>query len=124
MAFLTPEGDLSDADLEQLMALGIIPDKQSGLQDQLTQAQKLRYGSMPEMRGEGGRIQTAANPLEFLTAGVQGYRAGKDIDKLRKEQADLLKQQTQARKLFFDRLRGRTPPISPSGPGTTTYFGE
>lgn len=114
MAFLNPEGDLSEEDLQQLMALGIIPDQQSGLQDQLAQAQKLRYGSMPGMRGEGGRVQTAANPLEFLVAGVQGYKAGKDITKLRKEQQDLLKQQAEARKLFFKRLRGpgQTPPIA------------
>lgn len=122
MAFLNPEGDLSDADLEQLMALGVIPDQQSDLKDQIAQAQKLRYGSMPGMRGEGSRIQTAANPLEFLVAGVQGYRAGKEEKSLRAQQKDLQKSQIEARKLFLQRLRGpgQTPPIAPdqysSGP--------
>lgn len=36
-------------------------------------ADELRATAAPGMRGEGGRVQTAANPLEFAGAALQRY---------------------------------------------------
>jgi hypothetical protein len=110
--------DMTDEQIQQLMELGVIPEQQNGLQQQMDIAKKLRYDNMPQMRGEGGRVQTAANPLEFLASGIQGYKAGKDMDELRKKQDGLLQQQVQGRKLFYQALRGnRGQPQQPQGLG-------
>lgn len=126
MGFLTPEGgmdDMSDEELQQLIALGIIPDKQGMLDQQIKTAEALRYGSTPEMRGNS-RVQTAANPLEFLVAGIEGHRAGKKLDELRKSQEDLLKEQVAGRTNYFKKLRGRQPASQPPGFGPGYGEGE
>ena len=97
--------ELSDEDIQKLIALGIIPDKQNDIQDQLKLAEKLRYGpnSMPQMR-QTGQVATAANPLEFLAYGMQGYRAGQDIKELRKQQNNLLQEQVAGRLKYYQQL--------------------
>lgn len=94
--------EMSDEDIQALIELGIIPEQQQALQGQLEQAQLLRDKSLagPEMRGNH-RVQTAANPLEFLVSGIQGYRAGKDIKSLQEQQAALLRQQATGRNKFI-----------------------
>jgi len=52
------------------------------LKEQMAQAQALRDVPAPEMRGNG-RVQTAANPLEFIGRGIQQYRQGKEVRDLR-----------------------------------------
>lgn len=98
--------ELSDEEVNMLISLGIVPDKSKSLDDQLASAQALRADAMhgPEMRGNY-RVQTAANPLEFLAKGIQGYRAGKDIKDIQGQQQDLMSQTTDARKAFFEALR-------------------
>lgn len=94
--------ELSDADIEKLVAAGMVPEEIDALQKQLTQAQMLQGTQMPEMRGNG-RVQTAANPLEFIGAGLQQY-AGKRRGDAAQAQIDALrKQQLQARQLFANR---------------------
>lgn len=91
--------ELSDADVEQLIAAGMAPAEIESLQKQLQQAQMLQRTPMPEMRGNS-RVQTAANPLEFLGAGMQQY-AGMRQGQAAQQQMDALKkQQLQARQLF------------------------
>lgn len=94
--------EMSDEDIQELIDLGIIPEQQQALAGQLERANALRDQSMagPEMRGNG-RVQTAANPLEFLVSGVQGYRAGKEADSLQQQQADLLRRQAAGRNKFM-----------------------
>lgn len=108
MPFLPPDAaeEMSDEELEQLMALGIIPDQQGALEKQMALAEQLRYRNAPEMR-QGSRVSTAAHPLEFIANGIEGYRAGKQLDELRKKQEELLQQQVQGRKLFYQNLRRR-----------------
>lgn len=100
------EEELSDDDINMLIGLGIVPEAGKSLEAQLATAQQLRQDAMngPEMRGNV-RVQTAANPLEFLAKGVQGYRAGKDIKDIQGKQDELLGQTTAGRKAFFDALR-------------------
>lgn len=97
--------DLTDEDIQELIRLGVIPDQQAALGGQLEQAQMLRDRSMagPEMRGNS-RIQTAANPLEFLVSGLQGYRANKDIKSLQEQQAELIRQQATGRGKYYGKL--------------------
>ena len=106
MDFLSPE-EMSEEELQQLMALGIIPDQQALLEKQRTLAEQLRYRNAPEMRGNA-RVQTAANPLEFLVSGIQGYKAGKELDEIKKKNDDLLQQQVSGRKAFYEALRRRS----------------
>lgn len=117
MPFLTPDAEeLTDEQIRQLMELGIIPDQQSALQDQMRMAQELRYNNAPEMRGNG-RVQTAANPLEFLAAGMQSYKAGKELEEIKKRQAELLDKQVQGRSLYYKNLRRpQLPPTQPDVP--------
>jgi hypothetical protein len=108
------ETELSDDDINLLISLGVMPDKSKSLDEQLATAQGLRADAMkgPEMRGNY-RVQTAANPLEFLAKGIQGYKAGKQIDDLRGQQDVLLNQQTAARQAFLRALRtGKTPEMA------------
>lgn len=95
---------LTDEQIQELIALGALPDQQAAIQQQLEQAQYLRDQAMqaPQMRGNG-RVQTAANPLEFLAAGLQGYRANKDIKTLQEQQAEILRQQATGRGKYFGR---------------------
>lgn len=105
--------EMSDEELQQLIALGVIPDKQDALSQQMKIAEQLRYHNKPEMRGNG-RVQTAANPLEFLFAGLEGRKAGKELEALRKQQDELLGKQVAGRTSFFKNLRGRRQPPVPS----------
>lgn len=106
--------NLSDEEIQQLLDLGILDEESANLQKQYDQAAMLRNREMPGMR-YAGRVAVAANPLEFLTQAYQGYRAGQDMDELRRQQQALLQQKTQGRKTFFDAVRGR-PKMAGYGP--------
>jgi len=83
------------------------------------QAQMLQQRPGPEMRGNG-RVQTAANPLEFVGAGLQQY-AGIRKERQAAEQLDALrKQQIQGRQLYANKLldtpyrrQSMTAPLNP-----------
>jgi hypothetical protein len=56
--------------------------QERGLDRQMQMADELRKTATPGMRGAGGRVQTAANPLEFAAAGldrVAGQRMSNDV---------------------------------------------
>lgn len=57
------------------------------LDRQLAAAEALRNAEGPQMRS-GGRVTTAANPLEFLGAGIQKFRAGRAAKKLEGERKE------------------------------------
>jgi hypothetical protein len=102
--------NLSEEDIQQLMELGVIPDQQSSLNDQIQQAQKIRNRGAPQGY-DTGRVYVAANPLEHLAYALQGIKAGRDIDKARSEQQKLLAQQIRGRSNFFNKMK--QPAISP-----------
>lgn len=125
MAFLTPEGltdEMTSEELQQLMALGVIPDQQSSIEQQLKTAQALR-DKVPQMR-HGYRVSTAAHPLEFIVQGIEGYRAKKDMEELRKKEEGLLQQQIDGRRLFYEALRrrGGQQPTQPEVPAQPELF--
>ena len=68
-------GQMSAAEQAQIAAmLGTYGDTQevTALEKQMAAAEALRMAA-PEMRGNG-RVQTAANPLEFLGKGIGDYK--------------------------------------------------
>jgi len=51
------------------------------LDEQMAKAEALRNAPGPEGR-DSGRVYTAANPLEHIGAGIQKYRAGRDMQQI------------------------------------------
>lgn len=106
--FLNAE-DLDDDTINQILGLGTADEKNSMLNQQINQANALRYGRGPQGR-DSGRVYTAANPLEHIVHAAEGIQAGKDLDRLRQQQEELMNSQVAGRKAFFDALRRRQMP--------------
>lgn len=98
--------NLSEEDLQKLLQLGVIPDEQSSLDDQIKQAQMVRNRRAPQGT-DTGRVYVAASPLEHIARVMEGIKAGKDLDKLRGDQQSLLQQQVSGRQSYMDALLGR-----------------
>lgn len=99
--------ELTDEELQQLMDLGIIPDQLGNLDKQMATAEALRYAEAPGVTSSRGGYTTAASPLEHLARVVGGIKGGKELNKLRGEQSDLLGKQVSGRTLFANKLRGK-----------------
>lgn len=84
-----PSPPISDADLDSIAGMGGQELELDAMGSQLARAQALRDTALPGMRGEGGRVQTAANPLEFIGAGIKQYRGAKDAQRLEGEMKDV-----------------------------------
>jgi hypothetical protein len=98
--------NLTEDQLQELMNLGIIPDQQTSLDEQINQAQRVRNREAP--RGyDTGRVYVAASPLEHLAYALNGIKAEKDLKNLRSEQQGLLSQQASGRMTYLDALLGR-----------------
>ena len=98
--------NLSEEELQQLIALGSLPDEQNALQDQIKQAQMIRNRQAPQGT-QAGRVYVAANPLEHLAYAMQGIKADRDIKNLRSQQQDVLRRQNEGRMSYLDALLGR-----------------
>jgi hypothetical protein len=113
--------DLTDEDIDKLVALGEIPDKQSFLQQQLATAQGIRDQPLNTLT-QGRRVSTAATPLGMLgqigTKMIGGYQA----NQLGNQRQNLLDQQASGRKAYFDMIRrGISPTV---GDGTLMPTGN
>lgn len=97
--------NLSDEDIQQLVALGIIPDQQKDLDSQMATAQAIRDKGAPQGQYSRGGVYTAASPLEHIAYAAQGIKAGHDLNKLRGEQQKLLAQQIRGRSKYFNKFR-------------------
>lgn len=100
-----PFAGVSGEQLQALMELGILPELQAGLDDQISQADALRNAPGPEGR-DSGRVYTAANPLEFIGAGLQSYAGMREGKKLRSQREEALKKSAETRRTYFDLVRG------------------
>lgn len=98
--------NLSEEDLQKLIGMGIIPDEQASLEDQIKQAQMVRNRSGPEGTYTRG-MYVAASPLEHIAHAMEGIKAGKDLKNLRAQQQGLLEQQNQGRMSYLEALLGR-----------------
>lgn len=69
--------------------LGTYGDVQEldALKEQMARAEALRGMAAPEMRG-GGRVTTAANPLEFIGRGITQYRQGRKMQDIEGKQRE------------------------------------
>lgn len=94
--------ELSDEDLNRLIELGVIPEEQAQLAKQIQQAQMLQQQQGPQGRQTGG-IYTAANPLEFVGAGLQQYAGIRKERQAQEKLDELRKQQIMGRQLYAQR---------------------
>lgn len=102
--------NLDEETLQQLMALGIIPEELEGLKEQISSAQQIRDRRGPQGY-DTGRMYVAASPLEHAAFAMQGIKAGKDMEKARLEQQKLLAEQVRGRSLFFNKMN--QPTVNP-----------
>lgn len=100
--------NLSDDQVQQLIALGIIPDEQNALQQQIEQAQALRDAQAPQGSYSRSGIYVAASPLEHIARAAQGIKAQHDLKKLYEQQQGLFGEQVAGRQTYLDALRNRT----------------
>lgn len=107
---MTPE------QIQQLIALGVIPGKQEDLAQQYEIANQLRGTASPEMRGNG-RVMVSSNPLEHIGVGLQRYAGNRDMKRIEAEQDALRKQQTAGREAFLKQY------LFPNGPRPQTING-
>lgn len=97
--------NLSDEDIQALMELGVIPDQQKGLDEQIATAQSIKDRKSPQGRTVGpSGVYVASSPLEHAVYAAQGIMAGRDMDKRRKEQQDLLIKQIKGRSKYFQKM--------------------
>jgi hypothetical protein len=113
--------DLSDEDINKLVAIGEIPDKQSLLNQQMKSALSLRDRPL-NMLTQGNRVSTAATPLGALGQVASGVLANRRVNDLGQQQQGLLQQQTAGRKAYFDMIRKglMPPPGMPAGQNLAT----
>lgn len=104
---------LTEEQLQQLIELGTFDDEQQQLSEQMARAAAIRGMVAPEMRGNG-RVMVAANPLEFLSQGIQKYQAGKEMKDIDTRRGEIRTKQKTARQALLDALRGRQemPPMA------------
>jgi hypothetical protein len=112
----TPEEEMSEEEIQQLMALGIIPEELEHIKGQMAEANALR-NKMPEMRGND-RVQTAAHPLEFAVQAFQGIKSGKELERLRAEQSGLLQKQVKGRGDYYNAWKRAQKAKNQAGFGT------
>lgn len=85
----TIAGTIDDPEIRELL-LSAYGDQleMSELDRQLQQANALRETGMPEGR-QAGRVYTAANPLEFLGAGIKQYAGMRDAKRIEDERKEI-----------------------------------
>ena len=105
-----PLAGLTEEEIAQLMELGALPAEQESLATSLSQARELRNRQGPQGY-DGGRVYTAASPLEHAAHAFQGIKAGREIDSLLKKQQENLLKQTEGRTAFLRALRRKPQTI-------------
>lgn len=96
-----PLAQLSPEELRQLLGLGVMPEKQDMLRQQLLQAQALRNSG-----GERHTSPTGA-ALGALAQGINGAVGGFQEGDINRQLQELLGQQVDARQLLLQKLLGR-----------------
>ena len=104
-----PLEGMSEEQLQQLVALGLIPDKQDALATQLAQAAKLRNQGAPKGY-DTGRVYTAASPLEHFASALERGMAGREMKDIYNRRDELLKQQQSGRGEFLRAMYGKKLP--------------
>lgn len=104
---------LSPQELRQLLSLGVAPDQQQQLQQQLLQAQTLRAGS-----SESHHTSPLGALFHGLAGGIQSFAGGMRENQVAKQLQGLQGQQVDARQLLLSKLlRRRQPEPSAAGAG-------
>lgn len=96
---------LSDEDIQALMELGVLPDQQKSLDDQITTAQTIRDRKAPRGQTVGpDNVYVASSPLEHAAYAAQGIMAGRDIKNARLQQQEILAKQIKGRASYFQKM--------------------
>lgn len=107
---------LDEEQLQQLMALGIIPEQQGALAQQMKIANGLRDTEGSQMR-TAGRVSVAANPMEEIGSVLKQYAGTRDLKALQQKQEGLMQQQAKSREDFMKAyFQKRGQPVAPTGP--------
>jgi hypothetical protein len=107
--------------MDYLLEMGAMQPEQEELARKRAMVDQLRGMSQrsPEMRGNG-RMQVAANPLEFLNQGLQGYAAKTMGDKAdvtgREQKQRRLEALGNMRKQWMPQQPGIVPPAGGASP--------
>lgn len=102
---------MTEDQIQQLVALGIIPEQMSSMDKQYKIANELRNTALPEGRSNG-RVFTAANPMETVGALMQQYGGKRKMDAIEKKQDAALQQQAEGRQLLLNKYLGIQPGIT------------
>lgn len=97
---------MTQEEIDQLIALGIIPAQITQGEADIERAQLLQDTPTPQGRTVRN-IYTAANPLEHIGAGMQRYRGQQDEARVRETIDKLRQQQTAGRGAFYDAYANR-----------------
>lgn len=104
--------------IDAMMAAGVAPERIAAIQRQLQIANAMRHGQGPQMRN-AGRVNVAANPLEFIGDIGQKYRASQRLKELRDQeqaQMDVMKEgREKYGRAYMDMMQPRqqVPQINP-----------
>lgn len=96
----TIAGTIDDPEIRELL-LAAYGDQleMTELDRQLQQANALRETGMPEGRS-AGRVYTAANPLEFLGAGIKQYAGMRDAKRIEAERDEIRRRMGEAVSIY------------------------
>lgn len=103
-----PLEGMSEEEIQKLMELGVIPKQQDALAQQLAQATAVRNSPGPQGR-DSGRVYTAASPLEHIAHVAQSIKAGKDMERIGKQQQASMEDQVRGRSQFLKMMYGKKP---------------
>lgn len=99
--------ELTEEEIAQLMELGIIPEELQQAQADMALANRRKTTPMPKGRNVRGNIYVAANPLEFLGAGMERYRGQQEMDKARQLAEALRRKQVAGRGVYWNAYNNR-----------------
>lgn len=116
--------DLSDDDIRQLVALGVIPDQQKQMQGQVAQAYALRNSGLNSLgqASYAGRRVVAPGPLATLGGLAKAYMGNMQLQQLQDKYGSQASQQIAGRLAFINALRRKNntnvlqsvPPVDPN----------
>jgi hypothetical protein len=101
----------SEEEIEGILTLASLQGEEDILSQQMEYADTLRKTENPEGLNPTGRVYTAANPLQHLSAGMDRVYGGQEASRVEEAQRDVMDRQMQARMDFLRNSRASAPPV-------------
>ncbi len=109
------EQGYTEAEIEELMNLGVLGAEEGQLGDQVQRAQALQDAPGPRGR-HTGRTYVAANPLEHIASGLNRFRGMQEERDSRQRLDEVAQEQARLRAMLLRGGAGRGPQMSPVAP--------